>query len=290
MKQITLMIVAFQLFMQILTAGPVPMPMEAYLEEAKSVVVGKMVRIQEDKIQPNHNGDVQGTATINVSRVLRGETIENISFRVYTRVVPAPRARYPDTYNREGLEGIWLINKEGELSSDYGYISLSKLNYIQEKVRGIQERKWSNVVNGLKARAHVIYETCSRKLEKPIIVFGIKNVSDKVIYYPSQFQKGVVSAIVVNAEKKKYEYYSRGFSKKMDNTVYCREINSGETIFLHPYYTCLGLIRKLELPQGKYTVYVKYHNDRPQDDRTKKSWKGTLNAPPIELIIETKEK
>ena len=270
-------------------AGAAPMPVEAEVDLAKYVVLEDITQIKEldtDKDKAVH----WGIATVNVVEALKGTPTKTLDFRVPMSVSPKYQgAAVIHTY-KVGDFGYWLIDAGDIVEGAYGLLKEDAKPDVREILKTLKARTWSAPVEGLKAWAAAVepnYHTI------PAIIFAINNTSREDLYVPTELNKGCIVAEVMNERGEKTSYpLLRGEQSKV---VFCRKLNPGDTMYMHPAYTCIDLYNYTRLSPGRYTVVITYKNDR-QEGETKsgkptemmpvKAWKGEVSAPPVDIIIK----
>ena len=293
-------------------AGAVPMPLEVNLDMAQYVVIGRITQIEEPNV-PKANGISWGQATVEINEVLKGTQAKTINFRVatgrsknYGGSSSPRRGSSPLRIRRVGDSGIWLIGATGTVSHSFGLLPEAHKSDIKQILKTLAERKWSKPVNGLRAWAGVVYPDYSRNLDNPsrntVIIFAVKNVSDVNIFVPSELETGFITANIVSQDGKTEDYFLSNVVRRNSETVFCRKLSPGKTVYLHPEYTCINLAKKQgQLPEksegllpGKYSVVICCKNEKegeiadgPARRVQVSAWKGVLKAPPVELVLNS---
>ena len=276
-------------------AGAVPMPLEANLDMARNIVLGRITQIEDPNV-PNTNGISWGQATVEINEVLKGDQAKTISFRVATEVSRDYGGSSPPRIRRVGDSGIWLIDTTGTVSHSFGLLPEARKSDIKQILKTLAERKWSEPVAGLQAWAAVVYPDYSPNLDNPsrnpVIIYAVKNVSDANIFVPVAHQTGFITANVVGQDGKTIDYILGNVEPRNSETVFCHKLSPGKTVYLHPAYTCINLAKRQELLPGKYSVVICCENEKkgeiadgPARRVQVSAWKGVLKAPPVELVI-----
>ncbi len=288
-------------------AGSIPMPIEVNLDMARYVAIGRITQIKEPNV-PNADGIRWGQATVEVNEVLKGPQAKTINFRVATEVSKNYGGSSPPRTHRAGDSGIWLIDATGTVSHSFGLLPEARKMYIKQILKTLEERRWSEPVNGLRAWAAVVYPDYSENLDNPsdnpVIIFAVKNVSDADIFVPAESQTDFITATVVSQDGKIYDCVLGNVMWRNSETIFCRKLPAGGTVYLHPGYTCINLARQDSYPEkrdgllpGKYSVVICCKNEKEGEiadvhGGTKQvlAWKGVLKTPPVELVLKPEKK
>lgn len=274
------------LFLSTVFAGPVPMPLKAHLDLAKTVVVGKITDIVKEKEEGNV---VQGTATIAVSETLKGTPAKEIKTTVVMYLdtkSSAGMASPPRVYSK-GDEGIFVITPDDRPSHSYGLLPKDRLKEVKAALEELDKRTWSDEVNGLKVWACADTEN-PRTMDRGGVIFAVKNVSEKPIYLPYARVKGVVSAVARDSSGKEFPAIDSG-RPASDPSASRPPLEPGETRYMHPYEENYGAIRiSNDLPPGKYTITITLDNEVADGKRAEKPvklWTGKIVAPSVTIEI-----
>jgi hypothetical protein len=272
-------------------AGAVPPPIEEDIDLAKHIVIGQITAIEETDTKPGA-GERWGRATVKVKEVLKGNPDQTINFRVVSGLNYSGGASIPQI-RRVGDSGIWLIGIYGTILWDFGLLPEDRKTDVLGILKMLEERIWSEPVNGLAAWAAVVHLDYYKK---PVIIFAVKNVSDADIFVPTAIQAGFVKAIVTSQNGKISEcnLVSAPYETK---SVFCQKLSAGEITYLHPNASFIDLKSRQNLQPGKYTVVVLCKNEKEGEiadgpvSRVKvAAWKGELKAPPVQLVLDPDEK
>jgi len=267
-------------------AGPVPLPLQAELDLAQTVVVGKITGAV-------CNGDAQqATAEVTVSEVLKGPKADKILIKIAIEVPPG--AASAQRVYRGDEEGIWIIMSDRRPSQAYGLLGKERLAEVKALLAALEARTWSDEVNGLRAWAGAIRD--ERLDPRPCVVFAVRNVSPSALWLPRSTYPGVVTATLRDAAGEEKEIKPPVDKQYLSfrGATCCRELESGQTCYLHPVGENCGYLRIPEnLPAGKYTVTVTLTHTAGEGfaagPRRKSepvnAWKGKVTAPSFALEI-----
>jgi hypothetical protein len=263
-------------------ACPPPPPLEAHVDLAKHIVSGTITKIKATPGQKDDEVGI-GTATVEVVETLKGEPVKVLEFKVETSVPKNYGGCRAIQTHKAGDSGIWLI-ADGELMLSYGWLAMEDKPDIQRMVKMLDERKWSEPVNGLRAWAAPV----TRDNKKPDVIFAVKNVTDKDIFVPSPYSMGYIKTTARGPDGKTYEHPKKPESPS--GRVFCEKLAPGETIYLHPQYSCIRLSSDLELAPDKYSVVVRCANKvGTGEGRHQKApvtaWTGELETPQFEMEV-----
>lgn len=273
-------------------AGPLPMPLEAHLDMATQVVVGRITRIQETDSGP---GERRGRATVAIKEVLKGTPAKTVSFVVEmeTRVPNSDsEAMAPRETHKVGDFGVWLIDDDC-VSAPYGLLPGDRTEEIRRILKAFEKRKWSERVNGLRAWAMVVRP---ESLANPVIIFAVKNDSDAGIFVPREFYHGFINASLTGQDGHVSCYVLGKMAQP--KRLFCERLPPGKILYLHPDYSFIDLAWQQSVPPGKYSVVLSCTNTQ-EDGETKgmkrhsvrcTAWKGELKAPPVELVLPAEKK
>ena len=275
-------------------AGALPMPLEAQLDMAKDVFIGQIIQIEKSDYRQG-KGIRWGCAKVEVKKTLKGAPVESTEFYVaigfddpnYSRGAASP----PKIYG-VGRSGIWLIGANDVILHAFGLLNEDRKSDVQRILKSLSERKWSEPINGLRAWAVVVHPDYH---DNPVIIFAVQNVSESNIYVPSESEHGFIKATAINERGESYGYVL-GTTNEESDTVYCRNLPTGQIVYLHPQYSFIDLAWRQKLPPGKYSVII--HCDNTREGRMRvsptkigqvSSWKGNLQARPVELIVKSEK-
>lgn len=263
------------------------MPLEAQLDIASNVVLGKITAIEpvKENIGP---GSYCGKATIAVEEALKGEPLKAIQFNVVTGADPIFMQQSASIVHSQkvGDAGIWVV-QGGWSSQETGLIPESRKMEVQSALKTLAERKWSEPANGLRACAVVVHPEWERN---PVLLFAVNNVSKETLYVPHPGTPGFVCATVTDREDNRIGYVLLPGPHRM-HTLYCDTLPPGGTLYLHPDYSFIDLARHERLGSGKYSVVVYCQNERTEGEANRAennrvtAWIGELSAPPVGLEI-----
>jgi hypothetical protein len=270
-------------------AGPLLPPIEVDLDLAKHIVIGQITAIEEIDVKPGDGEGVRwGRATVAVKEVLKGAPAQTVNFRVASGLKNYGGSS-PPHLRRVGDSGIWLIGSHGAVMWDFGLLPEDRKTDVMEILKKLEERIWSEPVNGLRAWATVVYPDYYRN---PVIIFAVKNVSDADIFLPVAFEAGFVNVIVTSQDGKISEY-KLGSVANESKSVFCCKLSAGEITYLHPNVSFIDLKWRQNLPPGKYTVVVLCKNEKEGEIADKPisrvgvaAWKGELKAPSVQLVLD----
>jgi len=272
---VLLLFVALEAF-----CGPMPMPIEADLDLAARVVVGKIVALE-----PKERGGsyvTWATATIDVRRTLKGEPQDTLHCIVATEVDPAHAMAMasPPRVHRIGDDGIWLVLPDGDLSHFYGLLEEKDEPIVKRFLAELEHRTWSEPANGLRAWSKPTQADYRRKGALPVVIFAVQNVTDHVVYCPMATEN-VVRLLAVDAAG--VERTVREDDEQRDNEkVYCLALQPEQIRYLHRYESFIYPGRLL--PPGKYDLTVILSNTRERgqwEGKDVEAWTGEVSAPAI---------
>ncbi len=271
--------------------GTTPMPLEAHLDLAQHVVVGELTQMQETD-EERGDGVRCGRATVTVRETLKGPPEKTISFGVIRWVAPDYGGASSPRVHKIGDSGIWLVKPDRFVSHTCGLLPESRRNDVQRILKSLAQRKLSEEVNGLKAWASVVRPHYGHT--NPVIIFAVKNCSEKDVWCPVASAYGVVTVTATREDSQVFQYV---LGKGRKRPVYCRKMSPGETAYMHPSWSFIDLARQQKLGPGKYTVVVSYENDRegeasagPGKRQAVHAWRGKLDAPSVQLVLPEKTK
>lgn len=273
-------------------AGLVPMPLEAELDLAKMVVVGKITDITKVTEGAGH-GETFGRATVAVSEPLKGTTAKEVTMLVVMhRDSSGPvGAASPARIFVKGEEGIFVITSDGRPSHAYGFLRKKQLDEVKAALTELDKRTWSDEVGGVKAWAGAVTEGAGDGRSQRIL-FCVRNVSKSTIWLPRSMYKEVVTAVARDSAGKEFRLSGFGQSLEAKTPVTCRPLETQQTRYMHPDSEDHAyIVVPNDLPPGKYTVTVSLGNDRDgeaignREPKKIDAWKGRLVAPSFTLEI-----
>jgi hypothetical protein len=237
-------------------AGALPMPLEAQLDMAKSVLIGKITQIEKSDF--NKGFGVQwGRAHVEVEEMLKGVPTEFVEFYIAIGFddpnYPIKAASPPRIYG-VGRSGIWLVGDNDFVMDYYGLLENYKKTEVQNILKMFEERKWSEPVNGLQAWAMVVKPEYHNN---QVIIFAVQNISDSNIFIPSELISGTIMATATNDKGKTYDY-DLGIS----TSFYNGKLSKNQIAYLHPNYSFIDLAWRQKLPPGRYSVVIQCYNGR----------------------------
>ena len=283
-------------------ACPPPMPLEVHIDLAQYIVVGEITQLQDTTVR--HGDGVQwGQATVTVRDTLKGNATNAFSFIVATRHFSEDGAGWcsPPHVYKIGDSGIWVVQPDNFIThGSFGLLSETRTNEVRRILARLAHRTWSDAVGGLLAWAGTVH---SEYRGHPVIIFAIRNCSDADILYPVEMSPGAVTATAVSKEDEAFKYTP--MDKSYRERAFCRRISPGQTVYLHPDYSYIDLALRLKLPPAVYKVVVTYENSSEGETSRRiarsadghrgashvpvPSWKGKLEAPPVDLVLTASE-
>jgi hypothetical protein len=277
-------------------AGFGALPLEAELDIAQKIVVGKITKIEVTKIE--YDGKMQsGTATISVEETLKGGDEKTVTTSVVMRLDREidEKMQSPPRVFKVGDEGIWLIMEDNKPSHGYGLLERSKLEEIKKNLKMLNERKWSDAARGIKVWTGIV-KFLSGNRSSYGVIFAVKNVSDSTIYLPRSLYSGIVSVIAENKDGKQIALHGLGDQVESKDNLMCMPLLPNQIRYMHwdgENYGCY-LIPKGFAP-GKYKVRGTLSNDKavgslngPKEER-KSLWTGKITSPDAVLTVEEKK-
>lgn len=277
-------------------AGPVPMPAEAHLDLAKSVVVGQITQITPLDVQIAQ-GVHYGRATIVVKEMLKGSSDTTIKAIVATSYGPEfnqGAANEPEHPHKVGDSGIWLLSPIAEglfAGTAEDFFPEQRKADIQRMLKELAQRKWSEPVNGLRASAMVVPLEDSANC---VIIFAVNNATNKDLYIPVEWSPGLVQVSAKNEQGNVFNFVLRLPDAADSGKLYCSKLSPGQIAYLHPDYSYIDLARRQNLAPGKYSVVVSCKNERTAGEASGirpgasvpiTAWKGECSAPAVDLSI-----
>lgn len=277
-------------------AGFTAMPLKAELDLAETVVVGKIIGINEDK--RDYDGKlVWGRASIMPSRVLKGGKDRTPGAGLITISVVMQldydltwQMQSPPKVYKKNDEGIWLIMANGQPSHGYGLLDKDRLKEVEALLDELDKRVWSDEVGGLKVWAGAPKHDWHPR-DPQQVVFAVKNVSKSTIWLPHSCYQGLVTAIVRDAAGKEVELLGIGEGIPPEGRSVCYLLEPGRTRYMHPDGADYGfIVIPRDLSPGKYTVTVALANmndgETPSaEPKPVDAWKGKVVAPSFTLEI-----
>jgi hypothetical protein len=254
---------------------------EQRLDLASDVVVGQITKIEA--VAENMGPDSHcGRATVNLTRVIKGNAGKAIKFLVVTRMDPNPQRQRPLQAYSVGDQGIWIVENGWAFES----LDLHRQAEIQADVKMLADRKWSKPVNGLRAWALVTREVGDPNCK---IIFAVDNVSDETLYIPSATDAGFVFAAVTDQQDHKTEFSLRPGPTERRN-LRCEKLAPGGIIYLHPDSEPIDLAWRQRLAPGKYSVVI-YCTNKVAAGKigvmgdAVAAWTGEVAAPAVEIVV-----
>ncbi len=275
------------------SAGPIPMPLEAQLDMSEYVFIGKNTQIEKSEFRKSE-GIQWGCAKAEVKETLKGVPTKFVEFYAATGFDDPnyKKAASPPKIYRVGMSGILLVGADNVVLHSCGLLAESRKSDIQRIIKNLSERKWSRPVNGLQAWAAAVKSDYS---ENPVIIFAVKNVSDSDIFVPLAHESGFIKATAINDKGEKFNYVLGNVSTQ-DETVFCSKLPANQIVYLHPQYSCIDLAKHQKLPHGKYSVIIQCNNKcegcmkiTPAKIEHVSAWKGELQAESVELVVKSKK-
>ena len=268
------------------------LPLEAELDLAEAIVVGRLVKTEP--LRKQHGGSmVVSKGTISVRETLKGKPAKERSVTIVTRLdrdVGMEMQSPPRTYGI-GTDGIWAI-VGGRPSHGYGVLAGRRLGEVKAIVKRLSERKWSRKANGLRCWAGVVDvgRRHRRGRSRVGLIFAVRSVSERTIYLPRSPYANVVTIVAEDEAGKKHALSGIGDRIDGEPPLVCRPLRSGETRYMHPDGEDYGYIVVHDtLPPGKYKATASLRNGLdgalPATGKAVDAWKGTLLAPPVTLVL-----
>jgi len=277
-------------------AGFIPMPLEAELDLAETVAVGRIADIAKEKEW--YGGKlVQGRATVTVSEVLKGPKANAIKMTVVMAMDRELAMQSPERVYRQGDKGIWVIMSDGRPSHGYGLLVRDRLEEVKAALKDLDKRRWSQEVNGLKAWAAADMKNLRGRRRAGMVMFAVTNVSKKPIYLPLPFYDGVVNAMARHSSGKAFQLRGIGMSRGPPEPPLTLTSQSplqpGEIRYLHPDGQNLGyIVIPKDLPSGKYSITVRFANTAAEghlgssrNEHPVTLWTGEIAAPVFTVEI-----
>lgn len=189
--------------------------------------------------------------------------------------------------DRVGDSGIWVI--QGGWAECR--LDIKLLPVVKAMLATLEKRHWSDPVNGLRAWADAVPAFDEEQTQgRSVVVFAVQNCSKQPLYYPSGVAfGGMVRATAVGEDGASRNYDDVGSTERdPQHKPYCRMLQPGEVVYLHPAYTCIRANRSLA--PGSYRVTVRYRNDDEsgvagREDDAVKAWTGNLAAEPVTVVV-----
>ncbi|MBI5726098.1 MAG: hypothetical protein HZA50_19215 [Planctomycetes bacterium] len=284
-------------FLQPSLAGVSGLPFRAELDRAKTVAIGKITTIVKEK--ENYEGKfVLGHATLKVSEVIKGQKADEIELSVVMKMdskLPSAMASSPRVYH-EGDEGIWLIMPDGSLSHTYGLLNKDRLQEVKSILNELDNRTWSQEVNGLKVWASTDKEFSGGKDSPGMVIFAVKNVSDKTIYLPRSGYKGIAVAVARDSSGKEFLLRGLGNQGAIEPPPVSRALEAGETCYFHPDTENFSFFQLPgDMPAGKYSIIIKLANSVEKGiliaagkENPVMLWTGSIETPAVNVEIPEK--
>jgi hypothetical protein len=266
---------------QYVSAGPVPMPLEAQLDLASDVVVGRITRItpvDENRGPGSHCGRV----TVAIRETLKGRPAKTLQFLGMTALDPDWGGAQPHHACQVGQDGVWVI--ENGWAPQAGPLPTNKKPEVAKDLNDLRERKWSQPVNGLRAWAAVT---------ESVIIFAVKNDSNVDIFVPYEVETGVVTATVTDDIGAATGLVLRP-NESRSRAVSYKKLPAGQLIYLHPDYSSIDLARRQHLAPGRYSVVISCRNAPIKGSAAARisdssdsvtAWTGEVSAPAVKLTI-----
>jgi len=275
------------------SAGRPGPSLEACLDEAECVVVGRITQIEE-KDFPRVNPEIHwGLATVVVKEVLKGHSPKTVQFYVVTEVEASYQGSTLFQTRRVGDSGIWIIDAQGRVPPASLLLSEERAADVRRILNPSGERGWSEPVNGLRISAGAASDN---------VVLVAHNVSRAYIYLP--FSPPVQQTTVppkpgfLQATAKSRD--GRNHVLSLDDAlppseaVPCVKVSPGKAIYLPGALGEFGFCfdRRQQLPPGPYSVVVTYKNQQAEGEAKDETgrpvrvtaWTGELKAPAVEFV------
>ena len=274
------------------SAGPKGPGLEVCLDEAKYVVAGQIIHIEERGVPRwNPNPDVHwGMATVTVKEVLKGAPPQTVRFLVVTRVDPGYGGSAVLPVRGTGDTGIWIIDPDGRVAPNMFLLAEQRTADIRRILNPVGEKGWSEPVHGLRIWAGALPWH---------VVLVVHNVSPADIFLPLPgpapretvpAAPGLLAATAKDRAGKTL-VLALDDAPRRGAAVPCVKVSPGKAIYLHSSFG-IFLDRRHELPPGSYSVAVTFKNEQEQGEtkdgagRTArvKAWTGELKAPAVEFV------
>jgi len=275
-------------------AGFTAMPLKAELDLAQTVVVGKITGIAEEKDE--YEGRlVRGRATVAVTEVLKGRETNEVKMDVVMRMDRDLAMQSPPRVYGVGDEGIWVIMSDGRPSHGYGLLGKDRLQEVKTALEELDKRTWSEEVGGLKVWAAADFKNPQGLRLKGMVMFAVKNVSEKPVYLPRPMYETVLTAVARDSSGK--EFLLRGIGMGLgtpERPLFSQAVlRPGETRYLHPDGENYGFfVIPTDLPPGEYAVTVRLantvaegHRGTMRDENLVVFWTGSIAAPVFTIEI-----
>lgn len=277
-------------------AGFTAMPLKAELDLAQTVVVGKITDIAKEKEE--YEGKlVRGVATVAVSEVLKGREAHEVKMDVAMQMDRdlARMMQSPSHVYRAGDEGIWVIMSDERPSHGYGLLGKDRLQEVKAALEELDKRTWSEEVRGLKVWAAADFKNPQGLRLKGMVVFAVKNVSEKPVYLPRPVYETVLTAVARDSSGKEFPLRGIGMGSSTPEPPLVSQavLRPGETRYLHPDGENYGFfVIPTDLPPGEYSIIVRLantvaegHLGATRNEKPVVLWTGSIAAPVFTIEI-----
>jgi hypothetical protein len=277
-------------------AGFWALPIEAELDLADRVVVGRIVRIAEHKTK--YDGDMRtGLATISVDETLKGPAEKTIVIRIVTRMTAGPghTMQSPPRVYARGDSGIWVIMRDGTPSHGYGLLDLRRLPEIKAHLAGLGRRTWSPASGGIRIWAGAAGSVDEDYMGRQRVMVAVRNVGERPVHLPLSFYDGIVRAVARHEGGTPYELRGIGDRSGRRDDMVCVPLEPGRTRYMHWDGADYGaFLFPPDAPPGSYTLRATLSNDRTEGvtrgnkKRRVKAWTGTVVSEPSSVRLKAK--
>jgi hypothetical protein len=189
----------------------------------------------------------------------------------------------PPRVFKVGDEGIWLIMENNEASHGYGLLKRSRLEEIKKNLKMLDERKWSEEVNGIKVWTGAVNNG---------VIFAVKNVSEKTIYLPRSNYSGLVIITIHDKNEKQTILKGKGSQGELKDNPVCNPLGPNKTSYMHWDNENYGYyVIPKDFLSGEYKVHATLSNGSPLGtlSETRSLWTGKITSPDVVITIKEKK-